>query len=59
MWTPWRPVSEVCFETLPIVAVSCVGGNGVPPPGIGVPSLLAWVAWRLEPGVGFFDIGGR
>lgn len=59
MWTPWRPVSEVVLEAFAVVAVSCVAGKGVPPPGMGVPSLLAWVAWRLEPGVGFLGTGGR
>ena len=66
MWTPWRPVSEIVLEVFTVVVVSCVAGKGVPPPsmgvpppGIGVPSLLAWVAWRLEPGVRFFGTGGR
>lgn len=66
MWTPWRPVSEVVLEVFAVVVVSCVAGKGVPPPsmgvlppGIGVPSLLAWVAWRLELAVGFFGTGGR
>ena len=39
--------------------VSCVAGKGVPPPGIGVPSLLACVAGRLEPGVKFLFTGGK
>lgn len=56
---PWRPKSEEVLEVFALVAVSCVVGKGVPPPGIGVPSLLAWAAWRLEPGVVFFDTGGR
>lgn len=59
MWTPWRPLSEVTLEVFALVVVSCVAGKGVPPAGIGVPSLLAWVAWKLEPGVGIFDTGGR
>lgn len=67
MWTPWRSVSEVILDAFTVVAVSCVAGKGVPapsmgvpaPPGIGVPSLLARVAWRLEPAVGFFVTGGR
>ena len=37
--------------------MSWVVGNGVDPPGIGVPSLLGWVAWKLELGEAFFAIG--
>ncbi len=56
---PWSPVSEVDLDAFAVVVVSCVVGNGVLPPSKGVPSLLAWVAWRLELGVGFFGTGGR
>ncbi len=56
---PWRPISVVALEALTLVAVSCVAGKGVAPPGIGVPSLLACVAAALEPDIGFLDTGGR
>ena len=52
-------MSEVVLEPFVLVVVSCVAGKGVLPPGIGVPSLLAWITWRFEPGVGLVDTGGR
>lgn len=42
-----------------LVEVSCVAGRGVEDPGIGVPSLLGWATWKLEPGVGVLFAGGR